>query len=263
MRKPIRPRRHRTLRTIGALILREMQTTYGRTAGGYVWAILEPAGGITILTIVISIGLNIKAPSLGSSFALFYATGLVPFTMMVSMMGRIGQSIAFSRPLLAYPSVTYMDAIIARFLLNVLTQLIVFLVVMTGVHVLLDVSTIRNYSAIAGAFGLAIFFAVGLGVLNCLLFALVPVWQKVWVILNKPMFLISTIIFTFEEIPAEYRDYLWFNPYVHVIGMMRRGFYATYDAAFVSPIYVVVVSATCLVLGLLGLARFHRDILNA
>ena len=41
-------RKHRSfasLRTIGALVLREMQTSHGRASGGYLWAIAEPVGG--------------------------------------------------------------------------------------------------------------------------------------------------------------------------------------------------------------------------
>lgn len=249
-------------RTIAALMLREVQTGNGRAVGGYLWAIIEPAAGITILTAVISLGLRISTPSIGSSFALFYATGLVPFSMMIALMNKVGFAIAFSKPLLAYPGVTYVDAILARVLLNSFTQLMVLLVVMTGVHVLLDVSTLRDYGAIAASFGLAMLFATGVGILNCFLFSVIPVWQKLWMIATKPLFLISTIIFLFEEIPQPFRDVLWYNPIVHVIGLMRRGFYATYDAAYVSPVFVVVVSGICMVLGLLGLTRSHRDIVN-
>ena len=35
-------RRFASFRAIGALILREMATSYGRSPGGYIWAILEP-----------------------------------------------------------------------------------------------------------------------------------------------------------------------------------------------------------------------------
>ena len=59
----------RFVRTILALILREMSTTYGRSAGGYIWAVLEPAAGIALLAFAFSLAL--RAPSLGTNFALF------------------------------------------------------------------------------------------------------------------------------------------------------------------------------------------------
>ena len=40
----LKPPRFRALRTITALILREMGSTYGMSPGGYVWAVLQPVG---------------------------------------------------------------------------------------------------------------------------------------------------------------------------------------------------------------------------
>ena len=75
-------------------------------------------------------------------------------------------------------------------------------------------------------------------------------------------YIISCIFFTFETIPLPYRDYLWYNPLVHVIGLMRRGFYGTYDASYVSIPYVAGLSFVCMVTGLIFLRRYHRDILH-
>ena len=52
-------RKHRSFksfRSIGALILREMQTSNSRSAGGYIWTIAEPVGGIFLLTLIFSAG---------------------------------------------------------------------------------------------------------------------------------------------------------------------------------------------------------------
>ncbi len=46
--------------------------------------------------------------------------------------------------------------------------------------------------------------------------------------------IISGIFVLFETFPQPYRDWLWYNPLVHVIALMRSGFYSTYDATFVS-----------------------------
>ena len=66
-------RQFRTFRTIAALMMREMATTYGRSPGGYLWALVEPIGAVAILTLLFS--LAFPAPPMGKSFGLFYATG--------------------------------------------------------------------------------------------------------------------------------------------------------------------------------------------
>lgn len=117
--KPHRTR-FTTMRAVMALILREISTTYGRSPGGYVWAVLEPAADIALLTAIFSIGF--RHPPLGTNFSFFYAGGMLPFLMFVDISGKIGQTIQFSRTLLNYPRVTFVDAILDRLISNSLTH---------------------------------------------------------------------------------------------------------------------------------------------
>ena len=64
-------------RVLHALILREMVTRYGISRLGYVWAVLEPVGFITLLSLLFS--QIAHAPPIGKSFPLFYATGYIAF----------------------------------------------------------------------------------------------------------------------------------------------------------------------------------------
>lgn len=249
-----------SLRTITALVLREMVTTYGRSPGGYVWAVLEPVAGIALLTLIFSAGF--RSPALGTSFPLFYATGMLPFLMFTDVSGKISLAILFSKPLLAYPAVTYMDAILARFVVNMLTQLLVSYVLLGGIMLFFDTQIVPDYPTIVLGFAMAAMLALGIGTLNCYLFVRVPLWQRAWSILMRPMFIISCIFFIFDTIPQPYRDILWYNPLVHIVGLMRRGFYANYDAAYVSLMYLTGVSMVCFLAGIVLLYRGHRVLVN-
>ena len=249
-----------SLRTIAALVLREMATTYGRSPGGYLWAVLEPVAGIALLTLIFSAGF--RSPALGTSFPLFYATGILPFLMYTDVSGKVALSILFSKPLLAYPAVSYLDAILARFLVNMLTQLLVAYVLLFGIMIIFETQVVPDYPTIVLGFALAAILALGVGTLNCYLFIRFPVWQRAWSILMRPMFIISCIFFLFESIPETYRDVLWYNPLVHIVGMMRRGFYANYDGTYISSMYVIGLSMMCMMIGLLLLHRGHRELIN-
>jgi len=257
---PQKPRRFRAFRTIAALVLREMSTTYGRSAGGYIWAIIAPVAAIALLTLVFSAAL--RTPSLGTNFSLFYATGILPFSFYTQTSNKIASALRFSRPLLQYPGVRYIDAIIARFLLNLLTHIIVFYLLISLIIFAYDVQTILDFPTIILAFSLAGFLGLGIGCLNCYLFMRFPVWGTLWGILNTPLLIMSCIFFIFEDVPNKFQDLLWFNPLGHVIGLMRSGFYPSYDATYVSIPYLVLVTLITMALGLLLLNRFHRDLLN-
>ena len=249
-----------TARAITALILREISTTYGRSPGGYVWAVLEPAAGIALLTVVFSIGF--RHPPLGTNFAFFYAAGILPFLMFNEVSNKIGQTIQFSRALLNYPRVTFVDAIVARLLLNTLTQLTVSAIVLSFIMLVYKPDTTLDFSKIMTAYAMAIALSIGVGTINSYLNMAYPIWQTIWAVFNRPLFLISCIIFLFETVPQPYSGYLWYNPLVHIVGMMRDGYYPFYQPTYVSVAFPVGVGAVLTVVGLFLLNRYHRDILD-
>ena len=252
-------RRFATGRAILALMLREMATTYGRSPGGYLWALLEPLGGIVILTLIFSLGFN--APSLGTNFPIFYATGILPFMMFNSVCNRVSTALLFSKSLLAYPAVTFLDALLARFVVNAVTQMMVAYVVFGGILLIYDTRTLPAPLLIAQSLALSALLALGIGTLNAYLIARFAAWQMIWSILTRPLFLISGIFFLFNAMPEAVQDYIWFNPLIHVVGIMRAGFYPTYDAGYVSVIFVLLVSSVTFAAGLLLLRPAHRDLL--
>lgn len=249
-----------TFRAVMALILREMATRYGRSPGGYIWAILEPLGTIFILSIGFSLLIN--APPLGNSFILFYAAGYMPFSLYQSTSTLVSHSINFSRPLLFYPAVTWVDAVLARFALNALTGILVSLILMTGILATADTRVVLDMPPIILAMALALLLGLGIGTLNCVLNGLFPAWAQIWAIANRPLFLISGIFFLYDEMSLTLRNILWYNPLVHIIGLMRTGFYPTYRADYLAPSYVIVIGLCTLFFGVVLLGRYHRDLLQ-
>jgi len=249
-----------TLRAVGALVLREISTTYGRSPGGYIWAVLEPAAGIALLTLVFSIGF--RTPPLGDSFALFYAAGILPLMMYADLAAKLGQTVQFSRALLAYPRVTYLDALIARLLLSLLTQVIVHAIILGFIILYLQPTTVFDLRKVGLAYLLIAALGIGIGTLNSFLTLAYPIWGTAWAVVNRPLYIISCVFFLFEAIPQPFSDYLWFNPLVHTAGLMRDGFYPFYHPTYVSVLYPLGVAAITTVAGLLLLNRYHRDILD-
>ncbi len=247
-------------RTVFALMLREMATTYGRSVGGYLWAILDPVLALVLLSVVFSMAFN--KPSLGTVFPLFYATGYLPFMLYMDISGKLASSIRFSRPLLAYPCVTFVDALLARFVLNLLAQLTVFTIVMGGIVLIYDPGQHFDIPVMMLSLGLAAFLALGIGTLNCYLTTRFPVWERAWQILTRPLFLISGVFFLYGSMPKIAQEVLWYNPLLHIVGIMRKGVYTSYDDSYVSVSYVAGIAIITLFAGLLLLARHHRDLLN-
>ncbi|KGJ13158.1 ABC transporter permease [Paracoccus panacisoli] len=249
-------------RTVIALILREISTTYGRSPGGYVWALADPILGIALLTTVFQGVMGHTRPLIGTNFPLFYASGYLVFQMYHDIANKVATSLRFSRPLLAYPAVTFVDALLARLILNVATHLVVIVVVIGGIALIFDLPLVIDVATVLHALGLTALFAAGLGTMNCFLMMRFPVWERAWSILSRPVFLMSGIFFTYELMPKIVRDVLWWNPVLHLIGLMRRGIYVVYPADYVSEAYVVSLSLILLASGLLLIWRRYRDLLE-
>lgn len=249
-----------SFRTISALMLREMSTRYGRTVGGYFWALLEPFAAVLLMAIGFS--LLLRNPPLGSNFFLFYASGYLPFFLYQQLANFIARSISFSRPLLFYPAVTWMDAVLARFILNALTGIMVSFVTLAAILIMLETSTRVEVGPVLLATALALFFGFGIGVVNCALSGLYPTWEIVWSIITRPLFIASGVLFTYESMPEGVQNILWYNPLLHIIGIFREGIYPLYDPEYVSVPFVLGLSLALTVLGLLMLRRFYRQIIE-
>lgn len=244
------------MRSVAALILREMVTTYGRSPGGYLWAVIEPLAAIALLSFAFS--LAFRAPSLGVSFPLFYATAYLPYMLFHDVSSKAATAIRFSKPLLNFSAVSWLDLLIARFVLNTFTHLAVGAVVLAGMVILLDTRVSPDMAGVAIASGMVIALTLGVGTVNAFLFLAFPAWERVWMILTRPLFIISGVFFLFEDVPAHVAGFLWFNPLFHATGQMRAAFYGTYDAGYVSVLYPFAIGVALFVLGLALLSR-HAD----
>ncbi|HHX89214.1 MAG TPA: ABC transporter permease [Paracoccus sp.] len=247
------------LRSIMALILREMATRFGSKPGGYIWAILQPLGLILMLAFAFS--LLQRSPALGTSYILFKATGLLVFQMFKQNSSVIAKSLSSASSLLEYPRIAWIDAILARFLLNIMIGLIVSWIILGGVIIYEDIRTILDWSKILTAYGLAALMALGVGTLNIYMFMRFPVLENIWRILTAPLMIMSGVIMLYDDMPYLAQYYLWYNPLMHITGLMREGFYPVYRAEYISVTYVLLWALIPMVLGLLLVRRNHRELL--
>ena len=248
-------------RTILALVIRQMASANGRMPGGFLWSILSPAATIALFSVLVA-AIGLRSPALGTNFPIFFATGILPFGMAMHSMAAVGGAIATSRPLLAYPRVTFLDAILAKYIVSVLTDVVVFYIVITFILSIWDTRTTLILPEILLSITMAYALGMGVGTVNCLPIALFPLYQTIWGFATRPLLFVSGVLFIPENIPNPFRDWLLWNPLVHVTGQMRKAFFYSYDAPWVSPVYVFSIAAALSLMGLLFLRRYYREILD-
>lgn len=248
------------LRVTFALFIREVTTSYGRTQLGFLWAVLEPLGGIMVLAVGFS--MIFKNPSLGESFLLFYATGYLPYTFYVKLNAHIASSIKQNKALLFYPAVTYFDVIVARIVLISITEITVMVIVLGGIMAVQVTGGAVQYDILILALTLCLLLGAGIGIVNAVLFERFPAWRSIWQIINRPMFFISGVLFVVDTLPEHARNLFWWNPLLHVIGYFRRGLYPEYEGAYLSWIYPAAIGLILIALGLTMMRGSNKFIIN-
>lgn len=246
-------------RSIGALILREMTTRYGRTPGGYVWAVIEPVGMIIVLAFVFT--LLLRAPALGDSFILFYASGFLPFYIYQTVQTAVTNALRYSKPLLMYPAVSWIDAILARFVLNLLSAIAVMVIVMLGVIEFTGVTAVLQFDKMVIATCYAAILGLGVGCFNCFMVGMIPIYDNLWGIASRAIFLASGIIFIMERLPPNVQEIVWYFPWIHISALFRSGVYPTYEPQFIELNLVLAWALFPMAFSLVLLRRYRQHIL--
>ena len=250
-----------SFRVFAALMLREMITRYGRSFGGYIWAVVEPMAVIGMLSLVFSQFLD--SPPYGESFLLFFSTGYLPFFFFISVAGQVGSGLSVNRELLQLPMVKPLDVLIARFVLAFLTLLFVSVIVFGIVSITVHHSLHIDPVALIAAFASASALGLGVGTLNAFLFALLPAWRQVWGLLSAPLMILSGIFYTLDSMPSQIQDVLIWNPLVHSVGITRAAFFPSYHADYANLGYVMALAVAMLLPGLFLIARYRWVVIDS
>lgn len=250
-----------TLRTVGALVLREMSARYGKSPGGYLWAFASPMIMVAALTLAFSF--LQKTPRLGTSFMMYYASGHLVFAIFGQISGPVTGALRFSRPLLRFPTVIWLDAVIARAVLNALTATIVYFMLIYAIAGFSGHGLRLDLPPILTAVALAVAMGFGFGVFTCYLFMELPIVGRLWGFTSRPLFIASGVLFLFEDFPEPVQNVLWWNPLMHITSLARSGVYPKYDPSFVSVPFVAAVALTLSVVGLFFLKQHHDRLLNS
>lgn len=236
------------IRVVAALLIREMDARFGSKPGGYVWALLDPAAHVFLMTIIFQA--IARAPALGVSFPLFFATGYVGFQFYQATATYLNSAVKANRSLLSYPSVAPIDTIIARYFLQLGTTVLVGIVVLGTIIVWMRTPPELAWLAIVEAALVASTLGLGMGLINNVMFLKYTLYEQVFSIVNRPLFLISGVFFLPDAIPHPYREIVLFNPLVHVVMQFRVGFYSEYRAAGLDMPYVYTFAFLTLFIGM-------------
>jgi len=245
-------------RVIGALVLRELHTRYGRENIGYLWLILEPL----LLAAAIAL-IHSRSPSHyggGMKPVPFVLVGYCNFMMFRNMFNRAEGALEGNLTLLYHRQVTVTDVMVARGLLEAAGTVFAFALLM-GVAVatgLADPPTRPHLVML----GMAAMFALSLG-LSFLVAAATHDNRAVGRLVHPIGYLmlpLSGCFTALQWLPPGLRAVFEWVPLAHVFELLRRGWFRGARADYIDVPYLVAWTGGSLLLGLLALSAIRRRI---
>jgi capsular polysaccharide transport system permease protein len=235
---------------IEALVLRETRTRFGTLQLGYLWAVIEPALWIATFYAIYAIA-GREAP-VGMDLVSFLLTGLLPYSLFSAVVNQISQSINGNKALLFYPQVRTLDVVTARTILECATYASVFFIfVLVQALYAQQWPTVDDVLVTIFGFALAAGMGTALGLVFCALEVLTSVAGRIRGPLLRPLFWCSGLFYTANGLPSNVRDIFLYNPVLHVIEIVRDGWFPSYEAHHASAGYAMAWMLCLLVLGLL------------
>lgn len=254
------PRLFEALRTqtrvIHALIIRETRTRFGDSKLGYGWALLEPILHILMLSLVFAVMMRGRPP-IGDQFFIFYYTGIIPYHLFVHTSSSMTYAITANGSLLQLPLVGTFDVLMARGLLELVTDTLVAVILLAGFGAIGLGAIPQDLAGTSAALVVVWVLGCGFGFLNAVINAFTKSWDKIWAQLTRLLYFCSGIFYVPGMMPDWIRDILAWNPLLHGVDWFRSSFFREYDPHWLDRSYLSAVALAALLVGL-GLERSLR-----
>lgn len=236
------------LQVVHALLLRETKTRFGTHQLGYLWALIEVMLWLGVFW-GLYYGMGRKAPT-GMSLIPFLVTGIVPFFLFRETADRCSNAISGNKGLLYYPQVQPLDLVLSRVTLEFATKVVVFAIMVVPVPLYEGNLRVDSALQIVGGLVLASGLGAGVGLVFCGLGVFSETILRLQGTLLRPLFWLSGLFFLVDALPTRAREFVLYNPVLHVVELVRGGWFTTYESRYVNAWYPALWVIVLLFFGL-------------
>lgn len=244
-------------RVVGALILRELATRFGRGNLGYLWLFLEPAllGG----TIGLVHHLAGHALPGGLPTFVFWVIGYIPYYLFRGVLNRAAHAIEANRTLLFHRRITLFDLVLARNLLEGAAALGAMAAFTLGFGAVLGHWPAAPVTMLAGmALMLALSHGVAMLIAAGSLYT--EMFDRLIHIVTYLALPVSGAFFMVFWLPGDLQRAALWIPTVHCFELVREGQFGTRVPTHHDVAYVLAWAVSLNLLGLAALRRARRDL---
>lgn len=241
---------HVQRRVIGALLMREILTRYGRHNIGFLWLFVEPmlfTLGVTALWTALNNNHGSSLPI--TAFAL---TGYSCVLLWRNMPGRCIMAIFPNLALMYHRQVKVIDIFLARLILEAAGASISFVTLTLIFSSIGWMSLPEDVLQVAGGWLLLAWFGASLAILLGSLSEKSELVEKLWHPFAYLLFPLSGAGFIVDALPPKFQEIVLYIPMVNAAEYVREGYFGT---AFVAHYDLGYLASWCVALTVLALAK--------
>ena len=257
-------------RVIGALILRETLTRYGRKNIGFLWLFVEPImftlGIVIIRNIIIGqspLNLSSNQQFFGNmSFTGFLVTGYSGFILFRNICNRLSSTAASNRGLLYHRNIRIIDLIFSRFILELAAVSSSLLVLSFMFHEFGLMSLPESILDAILAWILLAWFCFGFGLIVGYMMEASSFFDRIWPIILIVSVPFSGVVFMLSWLPNTAQEFLSWSPLVNALEYLRESYFGLSIKAMYSISYLIAINLVLTFVGL-SLSRKIRRVLES
>ena len=235
-------------RVIGALLMREVITRYGRHNIGFLWLFVEPM----IFTLGVTAMWTIVKATHGANLPItaFAVTGYSSVLLWRGMPSRCSSAIEPNLTLMYHRNVKIIDLFAARILLESAGTTTSFLTLVLVFNAIGWMDPPDDISKILLGWFMLGWFGASLGVLIGALSARTEIVEKIWHPAVYLLFPLSGTAFMVDWLPSLMQRYILFLPMIHGVEILREGYFGHSIHAHYSIAYMAMCNLILMLLGL-------------
>lgn len=246
-------------RVIGALLMREVLTRYGRHNIGFFWLFVEPmlfTLGVTALWTALKAVHGSDIPI--TAFALTgYSTVLLWRNMPNRCVGAIQPNLA----LMYHRNVRIIDIFMARLILEAVGATISFIVLSLFFMALGWIVYPEDLLKVIYGWFLLAWFGCALAILLASYAEQYDLIEKLWHPTSYLLFPLSGAGFMLSALPDEFRRVVLYLPMVHAVECIRDGFFGSHIRTYYDLGYMAVINIVLSFIGLSQMMRISRKVI--
>ena len=240
-------------RVIGALLMREIITRYGRHNVGFLWLFVEPALFTSLITFIwhYTRANNIKSIPI-TAFAI---TGYSSLLLWRNIVNRGQSAVSANNAVLYHRNVNILDIFISRAIIEiagVVSSFVFLSVLFTSIGWM---KLPEDLMKVVCALFLLAWFGASLGLIIGSLSERFEVFRRFWRALSYFMMMLSGLVYLVEWLPLAGQKFVLLFPMVHGLELLRDGYFGSTFSAHYNILYM---SICCLCLMLIGLILINH-----